>query len=112
MSKFVTVAQSDALREGAGKCVKVGTQEIALFRVGDEFYAIDNACTHYGAALCHGMVQGHKVACPWHCWQFDMTSGKCLTVPGRDLKSYPVRVEAGEVQIEIEAPPAASESAG
>ena len=110
MSRFVTVAESNSLREGSGRCVKIGNQEIALFRVGDEFYAIDNECTHYGASLCHGMVQGHKVACPWHCWQFDMTNGKCLTVPGRDVKSYPVRVEDGAVQIEVEEAPIPAEA--
>lgn len=112
MSRYVTVAQSDAIQDGSSKCVVIDNKEIALFRVGGEFYAIDNECPHYGAQLCYGMTHEKVVACPWHWWQFDITSGKCLTVPGMDIKSYKVRLEDGEVQIEIEeaAPPAAPAS--
>ena len=106
MVKFVTVAQRDDIRAGSAKRIMVEKKELALFRIEDEFYAIENECPHYGAELCHGMMREKVVACPWHWWQFDITDGRCLTVPGMDVKSYPVRIENDEVQIEIEeAPP-------
>ena len=101
MPEFVTIAQADEIKSGDARCVTVNAKELALFRVGDEFYAIDNACSHYGAALCDGWTDGTTVTCPWHCWQFDITSGKCLTVDDYDVASYPIRIEDGQVKVEI-----------
>ena len=101
MPEFVTVAQADEMVDGAARCVNVGAKELALFRVGDEFFAIDNECSHYGAALCDGWTEGVVVTCPWHCWQFDVTNGKCLTVEDADVAAYPVRIEDGVVKVEI-----------
>ncbi|MBV9867910.1 MAG: nitrite reductase small subunit NirD [Abitibacteriaceae bacterium] len=102
MSEFVTVAQCESLSDGVGECVRIGNKQIALFRLGEEFYAIDNECPHSGGPLCDGFTEGHKVMCPWHCWEFNITNGECLTVAGFDVESYPVRIENGTVQIQIE----------
>ena len=101
MPELVTVAQAGALKDGDALCVTAGDKELAFFRIGDEFYAIDNECPHHGAPLCDGWTDGTTVTCPWHCWQFDVTSGKCLTVEDLDVASYPVRIENGEVKVEV-----------
>ena len=101
MPEFVTLVAADALRDGESRAVRIGAKEVALFRVGAEFYAIDNECSHYGAPLCDGWTDGTTVSCPWHCWQFDVTSGKCLTVEDYDVQSYPVKIEDGQVKIEF-----------
>lgn len=101
MPETVTLVSADALRDGESRAVRVGDKEVAVFRVGDEFYAIDNECSHYGAPLCDGWTDGTTVSCPWHCWQFNVTNGKCLTVEDYDVQSYPVRIEDGQVKIEI-----------
>lgn len=101
MAEFVTVAEADSLRDGDSRAVKVGNKEVALFRVGDEFYAIDNECSHYGAPLSDGWSDGKLVTCPWHCWQFDVTNGKCLTVEDYDVPSYTVLVEEGQVKVTV-----------
>ncbi len=101
MSETVILASADSLRDGDSRAVRVGDKELALFRVGDEFYAIDNECSHYGAALCDGWSDGKTVTCPWHCWQFDVTNGKCLTVEDYDVQSYVLRIEDGQVTVEI-----------
>lgn len=102
MSDFVTVAQSADIPDGAGECVRVAGRDIALFRTGEELHAIDNTCPHAGAPLCDGYLDGSVVTCPWHCWQFDVTNGECLTVSGLEVQRYPVRVENGEVQVQVE----------
>jgi nitrite reductase (NADH) small subunit len=101
MPEPVILVAADALRDGESRAIRVGDREVALFRVGEEFYAIDNECSHYGAPLCDGWTDGTTVSCPWHCWQFDVTTGKCLTVEDYDVQSYPVRIEDGQVKIEI-----------
>lgn len=101
MPELVTVAAADSMKDGESRAVKVGDKELALFRVGDEFHAIENECSHYGAALCDGWTDGAVVTCPWHCWQFDVTNGKCLTVEDYDVPAYRVTVEDGQVKVEI-----------
>ena len=101
MSELIEAGAVDSLRDGESRAVRAHDKEVALFRVGDEFYAIENECSHYGAALCDGWTDGKIVSCPWHCWQFDVTNGKCLTVEDYDVQTYAVRIEDGQVKIEI-----------
>lgn len=79
-----------------------GSHDIALFRVGSELHAIDNACPHQGASLSDGWVEDGVVACPWHAWQFDTKSGECLSVPGRDVAVYEVEMQGEKVVIKVQ----------
>jgi naphthalene 1,2-dioxygenase system ferredoxin subunit len=98
-------------KDGDSLRVSEGPHDIALFRVGEELRATDNACPHYGASLSDGWIEDGVVACPWHCWQFDTKSGECLSVAGADVKVYAVEIEDGKTIIrvdEAEAPDAAN----
>ena len=97
--EFVTVAPATDFAEGKGKAFKVEGKEVAVFRIGEEFHVISNACPHYGAQLCEGFVRNGTVLCPWHGWQFDIKTGKGMTMVGRDVKSFEVKVEDGQVKV-------------
>lgn len=89
---------------GPGACIRIALpngDELAVYNVGGEYYAIDNFCPHKGAPLSEGALCGHVVECGWHGWQFDVRSGECLTVREM-IKSYRVRVEDGLVKVEVE----------
>ena len=96
---FVTVAAVGDITEGKGKAVKFEGKEVAVFRIGEEFFAISNVCPHYGAQLCEGFVRNATVMCPWHGWQFDLKTGKGVNYPSQSVKSYAVKVEEGEIKI-------------
>jgi nitrite reductase/ring-hydroxylating ferredoxin subunit len=86
-----------------GTCVRFelpGGDELAVFNVNGEFYAIENSCPHKGAPLSEGAVCGHVVECGLHGWQFDVRTGECLTVRER-IRSYALRVEDGLVLVEV-----------
>jgi NAD(P)H-dependent nitrite reductase small subunit len=100
---WTVVAQADELRDGASKAVTVGSNEIALFRQGEEYYAVVNECAHYGAPLCGGLVRNGAVMCPWHGWQFDLKTGECRSAPGCDIEAFEVKVEDGAVKIAVPA---------
>ena len=104
--EFVTVAEAADFSESQGKAFKVEGKEVAVFRIGEEFHAISNSCPHYGAQLCEGFVRNGTVICPWHGWQFDIKSGKGMTMIGRDVKSFAVKVEDGQVKVAIAQTPA------
>lgn len=97
--EFETVATFDELADGKGKGVAVAGRDIAVFRIGDECFAIANECPHYGAELCQGYVREATVMCPWHGWQFDLKTGKGLTVSGCDVDSFEVKIEDGNVKV-------------
>jgi nitrite reductase/ring-hydroxylating ferredoxin subunit len=101
-AQSLVVGELDDLRPGT--CVRFelpGGDELAVFNVNGEFYAIENSCPHRGAPLSEGTVCGHVVECGLHGWQFDVRTGECLTVRER-IRSYAVRVEDGLVRVEIE----------
>ena len=102
MSKFIKVATSSELEDQQVKLVEAEGQKIALFRVGDAFYALSDTCTHRGGPLSEGAVEGTEVTCPWHGARFDIKTGAVMGPPaGREVKSYPVRVAGTDVEIEV-----------
>ena len=61
---------------GTAREVVSGDRVIALFNVAGTFYALDGVCPHQGGPLGQGTLEGCVVTCPWHGWQFDVTSGQ------------------------------------
>jgi NAD(P)H-dependent nitrite reductase small subunit len=102
MSNFVKVATKKELSEGSSKLVEVGGKRIALFKVGDNFYAIDDVCTHKGGPLHEGTLYGEKVECPWHRGRFNLNSGEAVNPPARQpVVTYKVRTDDENIEIEV-----------
>lgn len=101
MPEEVAVARTAELREGRGRLVHAGGRPLALFLVQGQPYAIDNTCLHRGGPLCEGDVEGAVVTCPLHGWQYDVRTGQCATNPAVAVRAYPVRVEGGEVRVQV-----------
>jgi nitrite reductase (NADH) small subunit len=104
VSRWVDVGALAELVFGPGAPVQIDRHWIALFRLGDELLAIDNACPHASAPLCDGAVLGGKVVCYLHCWEFDLRTGACDVGAMWNVKTYPVRTVDGRVQIEWSGP--------
>ena len=101
MSEFTSVAKMSDLQPGEGKVVEVERIPVALFNVDGKFHAIDNTCLHRGGPLGDGMCDGATVTCPWHGWQYDITSGECTSTPGLKVDRYEVRIEGDDVQVKV-----------
>ena len=103
MASFVKVANDGDVAPGAVKCVRTGDRRIALFNQDGTLVAYDDYCTHVGGPVSEGPYENGIVTCPWHGAQFRVDDGAALTPPaGGNLRCYPVRVDAGAVEIEIE----------
>ena len=102
MSSARRVASLDEVPAGQPKVVELDGIRVVLARVGDAVYACGDVCTHRGGPLGEGKLNGARLACPWHGWMFDVRTGQCV-FPGRgaSIPSYPVRLEAGEVLVEL-----------
>ena len=103
MSNFVRVAKTSDLTDSNRTLLEVDDRIVALFKVGGEYFCIDDVCTHDGGPLADGELDDHTIACPRHGAKFDIRSGAALTMPAtRPTKSYAVKVEGEDVLIQVE----------
>ena len=55
-----------------------------LLRIGDEYFCIEDTCTHDGQAMTNGPVEDHEITCPRHGARFDLRTGKALCMPATE----------------------------
>lgn len=67
------------IAEGAAKLMRLGNEEIAVFKHQGEIHAIQNICPHEGGQLCKGWIEDGAAVCPLHGYKFDLKSGACAT---------------------------------
>lgn len=117
-----TVAEKDAISDGERLIVQLEGKEIAVFRHDGQYFAHANFCPHQSGPGCEGPIDGTTeatfdretlettttwtkdqqiITCPWHGWEFDITSGDCLSKRDVKLISYAVDVEDGEIVVDI-----------
>ncbi len=101
MGNFVKVARRGEIPEGTGKTVEAGGKPIALFNAGGNFYAIHNTCLHRGGPLGEGDLEGTTVTCPWHAWEYDITTGCNLDDETRKVACFAVRLEGDDILVEV-----------
>ncbi|MBI1760207.1 MAG: nitrite reductase (NAD(P)H) small subunit [Acidobacteria bacterium] len=95
--RFHRVATRAEITPQTGLRVQVGTHEIAIFNRAGTLYALDNHCPHRGASLAEGFVDGGRVLCPLHLFDFDLQTGMCGAVGELKVMTYEVKVESDEV---------------
>ena len=99
---WIDVASTDEIAPGGWKTVDVDGQLIAVFRLDDGYYAIEDMCTHDGGELTGGEIDGDCIACPRHGARFNIKTGAVLSPPAyNDVQTFPVRLEDGRVQIDV-----------
>jgi 3-phenylpropionate/trans-cinnamate dioxygenase ferredoxin subunit len=82
-----------AIGDGQTVSLAVGRRMIAVARSGDEYFAIEDVCTHDGAELTGGAIEGAEIICPRHGARFCMRTGEALTPPAYE----PIRVFATKI---------------
>ena len=108
--KYTKAAQTVDFTQEQKKKVAVGGKEILLVRVGNDYFAVDNTCTHMGGSLYNGALEGYNVVCPRHGSAFDVRTGKLakngklafVKVKPAGLGSYPVKVKGEDILIGVE----------
>lgn len=95
--RYVRVGSLAGLSPQAASIVQIGRYEVAVFRLGEEAVAYENACPHQGGPVGEGIVDGATVTCPWHAWCFDLHTGKLTLGDFAELRRFRVRVDDGIV---------------
>ena len=99
---LVRAARVAEIPAGSIKEVQVAGTPVALANVGGKLYAINNTCLHRGGPLGQGQLEGSVVTCPWHGWQFDVTTGSCLTDPSYRIRKYDAKIEGDRVLVDLD----------
>ena len=99
----VEITAFDKLPRDGGVRVKVGDHRIAMFRIGDEVYAVGDTCSHAEASLAEGEVFDLSVECPRHGSEFDLRTGAPSSLPATSpVPTYDVSIEDGTVYVTLE----------
>ena len=105
----VRVARLDEIGEGARKIVQVGDLSIGVFHHKGEWYAVHNHCLHRGGPVATGKLEGDVLTCPWHGYQYDVTSGQLLVDPTSKLDIYRLTIREDEIFLALPIPEAKAE---
>jgi 3-phenylpropionate/trans-cinnamate dioxygenase ferredoxin subunit len=106
MEDWIDVAPQAEFGEGQTRTVETGKTSIAVVKLEGEYYAFENVCSHEGWEFlgcgipADELIKGDEIMCPRHGARFAIRTGEALTPPAFEpLRTYPVRVENGMVQI-------------
>jgi 3-phenylpropionate/trans-cinnamate dioxygenase ferredoxin subunit len=102
----VQLGSANDVADNSGKRFLIGKHPIAVFRVGDAWYAIDDICSHAEASLSMGEFDADElcVECPLHGSLFDVRSGAPRTLPAFEpVTSYRAWVEGDQVFVDYSA---------
>ncbi len=101
MSNFFDVGALGDIPQQGARLVKTASGCIAIFRTSeDKVFALDDKCPHKGGPLSNGIQHGEAVTCPLHNWVFDLNTGEAQGADVGQVKTYPVKVEAGRILID------------
>jgi nitrite reductase/ring-hydroxylating ferredoxin subunit len=81
----------------------IGGSPVALCHAGGEVYALWGTCPHHGGPLGDGAIHGESVCCPWHGWEFNCATGRNEFNPDTRVQTYPVKIEGGDILVDIDA---------
>jgi len=100
----VRLCGRDELASDSARRFDVAGARIALVRIGDEFFALGDECSHEDYSLSEGEVLGEE--CEIECWKhgstFDLRTGRPCSLPAtKPVPTYAVRVDDDDVYVEL-----------
>lgn len=100
--EFVPVSKVNDVGDGDRLYVEIDDQELVLFNIAGEYFAIGDVCSHDDGPLGDGEIDAFDVICPRHGARFDVRSGHATSLPAVvDIPAYPVRVSGEDIEIGI-----------
>jgi anthranilate 1,2-dioxygenase ferredoxin subunit len=103
IDNWQTIGTIDDFTEGEPAAVVAGERQIAVFRVGDEVFALNDLCTHGHARLSDGYVEDGCVECPLHQGLIDIRTGAPRCAPITEaVRAFPIRIVDARVEVNVQ----------
>lgn len=100
MTDWIDVCAVNALAENENIIVDVDGTHVAIFKLKGQFYAIEDVCSHDGAEIASGELDGDEVICPRHGARFCVKTGEVKCAPAyEDIETFTVQIENNRLQI-------------
>lgn len=99
-SWYPVVAESEFPEEGK-LAVRIGGWYVLVARGERGLHAVNDRCTHQAALLSGGRIRRGAVMCPLHGARFELATGRCVGAAYRDLRSFPLRVTEGMIEVAV-----------
>ena len=98
--KWIDAGPATGLGEGQTISIPVGRRMIAVARSGGAYFAIEDVCTHDGAQLTGGTIEGLEIICPRHGARFCLKTGEALSPPAYEpVRVYETKIEGGHLWV-------------
>ena len=99
---FTAVTSVDTIAEKGFSCFNVNGIAIVVCRFRDEYFAIENKCSHALSSFDDGRMRGYRMMCPLHGATFDIRDGSPTGAPAtRPIQSFPLRIIDGMIEIGV-----------
>jgi len=105
VADYTRVGSVKEFRDGRGRLVRLNGEPVAVFRRGDRWYAIQDACPHMGASLSDGKLDGEHVVCHWHDWKFELATGQGDRRWWARARVFDVKIEGEDLLLRAPSPP-------
>jgi len=100
MSDWVNVDHVNNWQDGEHKIIDIDDTPVAIFKIGGEFYAIEDICSHDGTEIADGQLEGETIICPRHGARFCLKTGAVQSAPAyENITSFPVKITDEIVQV-------------
>lgn len=97
---WIDAGPAVSLGDGQTRSIAVGRRVIAIARSGAEYFAVDDVCTHDGAELTGGSIEGSEIICPRHGARFCLRTGEALTPPAYEpVRVYETKIEGDHLWV-------------
>ncbi len=100
MTDWIDVCAENALADNENIIVDVDGTDVAIFKLDGKFYAIEDVCTHDGAEIASGVLEGNEIVCPRHGARFCVKTGEVKCAPAyENIETFPIQITDDRVQV-------------
>ncbi len=102
MAQFERVAKLGDLWPGEKVGLSVRGKRVLLANIDGEVVAYENRCPHLGLPLSEGSLDGSRLICRGHLWEYDLADGIGINPASVRLVSLPVLVERDIILVDVD----------
>jgi 3-phenylpropionate/trans-cinnamate dioxygenase ferredoxin component len=100
LGDWTLVVRAEDFPAGTRRVVEVGGTRVVVFNLDDDYYAIEDVCTHDGGDLASGALEGCEIVCPRHGARFNVRTGAVAAPPAYEpIATMEVRIVDGWVWV-------------